>query len=64
VVADFGGGTITSDAGALFLREVESASGIIRGFAACFEDYRAPARIEHTVEQLLSQQRIGLALGY
>lgn len=36
VVADFGGGQITTDGGGLLLREAERVTGIIRGFAACF----------------------------
>jgi Transposase DDE domain group 1 len=32
--------------------------------AACFHDDRDPARIEHTVEQLIRQRVFALALGY
>jgi len=35
VVARFDGGTLTSDAGALLLREVERRTGILRRLAAC-----------------------------
>ena len=42
VVARFDGGRITSDAGALLLRETERATGIIRQFAGCFTDHRDP----------------------
>jgi len=45
VVARFDGGTITSDAGALLLRETERITGIVRQFAACFTDHRHPHRI-------------------
>ncbi len=58
------GGTITSDAGGLLLREVEQPTGIIRPFAACFADYRDPERVEHTVGQLVAQRLYGLALDY
>ena len=47
----FDGGTITSDAGVLLLREAEAHSGILKGFAECFTDYRDPDLIEHTVER-------------
>ena len=60
----FDGGTITSDAGVLLLREVEAHSGILKGFAECFTDYRDPDLIEHTVEQLVAQRVYALALGY
>jgi Transposase DDE domain group 1 len=64
VVSDFDGGRITSDAGALLLREVENRRKIIGRFAACFSDHRDPDLIEHTVSDLLGQRIYGLALGY
>jgi hypothetical protein len=64
VVADFDGGDISSDGGALLLRKTEELTGIIRQFAACFTDHRDPDRIEHRVEELLAQRVYGLALGY
>src|SRR4030042_1476199 len=64
VAATFDGGTISTDGGALLLRQVEGATGIIAGFAACFTDHRDPDLIEHTVEQLIAQRIYALALGY
>ena len=64
VVATFDGGTITTDGGALLLREVERLTGIIAGFSACFTDHRDPDLIEHPVEQLVAQRIYALALGY
>ena len=64
VVANFDGGTLTSDGGGILLREVERATGILRQFGACFTDHRDPARIEHPVAALLAQRVYGLALGY
>ena len=64
VVADFNGGSITSDAGALLLSQVEHARGIIAKFAACFTDYRNPASIRHSLESMVFQRAVGLALGY
>jgi hypothetical protein len=64
VVAAFDGGTITSDAGALLLREVDAANRTIEQFASCFTDHRDPAYVEHSVKDLLSQRVIGLCLGY
>ncbi len=64
VVADFDGGTITSDAGGLLLREVEHKFGIVRQFARCFTDHRDEERIEFSLEELLLQRVMGLALGY
>jgi hypothetical protein len=64
VVGKFDGGTITSDAGGLLLREVEKRTGIVHRFSACFVDHRNPDLIEHTVEELVGQRVYGLALGY
>lgn len=64
VVADFDGGEICSDAGALLLREVERRRGILRRFARCFHDFRNSGLIEHSVEELVSQRGYALALGY
>jgi len=64
VVARFDGGRLTSDAGVLLLREVAERTGLLRQFAACFTDHRAPALIEHTVEELVSQRVMALACGY
>lgn len=51
VVACFDGGAITSDAGALLLREVEQKTGIVRQLAACFTDHRRADRVEHSVTE-------------
>ncbi len=64
VVGRFDGGSITSDAGGLLLRETEKRTGIISGFAQCFQDMRDPDLIEHTVAELVAQRIFGLALGY
>jgi len=64
IVTDFSGGTITSDGGALLLREVDQRTAILQRFAQCFTDYRKKSRIEHDVLSLVSQRVIGLALGY
>lgn len=64
VVGSFTGGHMTPDAGALVLREVEQAKGIIERFAACFTDHRDQARVEHSVYELLAQRIYGLCAGY
>ena len=64
VIAQFDGGTITSDGGGLLLREVERLTGILRQFSECFVDHRDPDLIEHTVEELVSQRIYAMTLGY
>jgi len=64
VVADFNGGTITSDAGVLLLDKTEQAIGLLARAAECFVDHRDGDLIEHTVSDLLRQRVFALALGY
>src|SRR3954454_587667 len=64
VLADFDGGDISSDGGALLLRETERLTGIVRQFAACFTDHRNPDLTEHTSEELIAHRVYALALGY
>lgn len=64
VVAEFNGGTMTSDAGALLLRETDQRMKLLPRFSQCFLDSRNPALVEHSVEQMLAQRIYGLALGY
>jgi hypothetical protein len=64
VIGRFDGGTISSDAGGVLLREVERGCGILKRVAGCFRDYRDPERIEHSVEELIKQRVYAIALGY
>lgn len=64
VVARFDGGTLTSDGGAVLLREVDRATNILGQFAGCFTDHRDPTRVTHPVAALVRQRVYGLALGY
>ena len=64
IVASFDGGRISSDGGAVLLREVDRRVGLLERFAACFEDWRCPEWVEHSVEELLRQRVYGIALGY
>ena len=64
VTASFDGGTITSDAGALLLRAVETTRGIISKFADCFIDLRNQRYVEHSLWSLIAQRVYGLCLGY
>lgn len=64
VVARFDGGQVTSDAGGLLLRELETKFGFVERFARCFSDHRDPDLVEHTLPELLKQRIFGLCLGY
>ncbi len=64
VVGQFDGGKISSDSGGLLLREVEQRMHILKRLAGCFVDHRDASQIEHSVESLIKQRVMGLALGY
>ena len=64
IVADFDGGQLTSDAGALLLREVDRRIGLTRALADCIADPRDPAKIRHDLRRMLIQRILGMALGY
>ncbi|MGM0484983.1 MAG: IS1380 family transposase [Candidatus Krumholzibacteriota bacterium] len=64
VKADFTGGVLTSDAGVLFLREVEKKMGVIKRFAEVLADRRHQSYIDHSYEELLSQRIYQIACGY
>ena len=64
VQADFSGGTLSSDAGALLLRQVDRSLGLTQSLALCFGDGRNQFWVEHSVQELLRQRIYGTALGY
>ena len=64
VVADFQGGRLTSDGGALLLREVDRRLELLDAVNACLPDPRAPEKIVHEQRSMLAQRIIGIALGY
>ena len=64
VEAAFNGGAVTSDAGALLLREADRAIALVDRVAGCFRDGRDPGRVIHSLPTLIGQRIIGLALGY
>lgn len=64
VVATFDGGTLSTDGGVLLLRDLDRSMGLTRRLAGCFLDRRDPERIEHSVQTLVGQRVLALALGY
>jgi hypothetical protein len=64
VQADFSGGTLSSDAGGLLLRQVDINLGTTAELAQCFADGRDPDWVDHSVQELLRQRLFGIALGY
>jgi hypothetical protein len=64
IVAEFSGGTISSDGGGLLLQETDSKMKLLTRFSQCFFDSRNQKLIEHSVEQMIRQRVYALALGY
>ena len=64
VMAAFDGGAVTSDAGAVLLRETHRAIGLIGRVAACFSDGRDPGQLIHALPTLVGQRIVAIALGY
>jgi hypothetical protein len=64
VVVNFQGGQVTSDAGLSLIAEIDRKLQITSQFAQCFQDYRKPYRIDHSIESLIKQRIYGLVMGY
>lgn len=62
--ADFTGGRISSDGGALLPREVDRRIGLTDRLSKVIPDRRDQSRIHHSLAELLKQRIYGLALGY
>ena len=63
IVADFSGGSLSSDGGVLFLRQIDHGLGLTRALAGCFADARDQRFVDHSLPQLLAQRLYGLAPG-
>ena len=64
VEAGFTAGQVSSDGGALLLREVDRKINLLGRLAGCFSDVRAPLLVKHQLSEMLAQRIYGLALGY
>lgn len=64
VVADFGGGRLTTDSGALLVREVADRLGLFDALDAAIPDPRHPLYIAHDQKAMLAQRVVAIALGY
>src|SRR5262245_25526902 len=64
IQADFSGGSLTSDAGALLLREADKRLGLLDAFDRAIPDPRNAELLTHSPRSLLAQRVFGIALGY
>jgi len=64
IVARFDGGAISSDGGALLLRQTDKRMNLLPRMAECFLDGRNQNLVDHSILEMISQRIYGLALGY
>jgi len=64
IIANFEGGKITSNAGIVFIAELDKQLKITEQFELCFRDNRHPSYVDYSIHQLLAQRVYGIILGY
>ena len=64
VVATFDREQASSDGGAVLLKAAERVYGLVKAFAGCLADKRAPGKIRHTLAELTGQRIFGIACGH
>ena len=64
VVVEFDAPEISSDGGALLLRQVDDRLGLSAGFSACLVEHRERHRVQHSRQEQSRQRIFQIALGY
>ncbi len=64
MLIEFDGGKITSDAGALLLREADRRLDLVKRMSACIPDPRDPDCIEHQQTTMIAQRVMAIACGW
>ena len=64
VTAAFDGGRLTSDGGVMLLTEAERRLGLADKLAAVIGDHRDPARVIHTLPDILRARILAIASGW
>lgn len=60
----FDGGTLTSDAGLLPVRQFDAHVGLTKRVARCLHDPREPGKVQHPNEEMIRQRLFQLIAGY
>ena len=63
VDACFDGGSLSSDAGVLALREIDIRLNVAARLAACIADTRQPERVRHSLADIIRFRLLMLACG-
>ena len=64
LVATFDREHASSDGGAVLLKAAERVYGLVKTFARCLADRRAPGKVRHTLADLVGQRIFGIACGH
>ena len=64
VAADFGGGDISSNGGAVLLSAAEGRLGLLSGLARRLDDPRQTGKVEHKLAAVLRQRVFAIGLGH
>jgi hypothetical protein len=64
ITANFDGGSLSSDAGLMLLREVDRKLSLTSRLANCIRDCRDGSKLRFSVEEMLRQRVFGIAAGY
>ena len=64
LVATFNQEHASSDGGSGLLKAAERVYGLVKAFARCLADKRAPVNIRHTLADLIGQRVFGIACGH
>ena len=62
--AEFNQEQASSDGGAVLLKAAERIYGLVKAFAGCLFDKRAPDKVRHTLTELVGQRIFGIACGH
>ena len=64
IIANFNGGRISSDAGIMWIAELDKKLKITARFAEGFQDNRNLSYVDYSLHHLLAQRVYGVILGY
>jgi hypothetical protein len=64
VEADFSGGDLSTEGGALLLRRMDARLGLSAAAARALGDARQPGKVRHDLVSMLAQRTYGLCLGW
>lgn len=64
ISANFDGGSLSSDAGLLLVREIDKKLGLTKRLADCIRDRRDQSKVKVTIAEMLCQRVFGIAAGY